>query len=213
MKNNLLTTTALTCAVGFAAAGLTAAGFAGKAAGGTDVGNGYVGVGASIVGHDGCKDDTDEPGDDDCSDERISGTDTGFKAFAGYRFHRYGAVEGAYHFFGEAQSTGDEFIESQGVSLALLGILPVTSDGTGSVFLRAGGIYGWIDNDENTDIEREASGFSPIAGIGAMFDLSDRLSVRGEVEYVNNIGDGEGSESTTGHVDVLSFTVGALWRF
>ena len=47
MKNNLLTTTALTCAVGFAAAGLTAVGFAGKAQAGTDVGNGYVGVGAS----------------------------------------------------------------------------------------------------------------------------------------------------------------------
>ena len=98
------------------------------------------------------------------------------------------------------------------MSLALLGILPITSDGTGSVFLRAGGMYGWVDQ-QNTSSDGDGSGFSPIAGIGAMFDLSDQLSVRGEVEYVNNVGDGSPNKPDAGHVDVLSFTIGALWRF
>ena len=104
MKNNLLTTTALTWAVGFAAAGLAAAGFAGQAMANhghqteaqQGVGGGYVGLGASIVGHDGDRFSESE------ELARISGIDTGAKAFAGYRFHRYGAVEATYHFFGEA---------------------------------------------------------------------------------------------------------------
>ena len=52
-----------------------------------------------------------------------------------------------------------------------------------------------------------------MAGLGAMFDINDQLSVRGEVEYVNDIGQGQQSDPAEGSVDVLSFTIGALWRF
>ncbi len=140
MKKNLLTTTALTCAVGFAAAGLAAAGLAGKAMANHShqgeaqqgVGGVYLGVGASIVGHDGCV--------GSCSSERVTGHDTGFKAFAGYRFHKNAAVEAGYHHFGEAAGTDTPFYETQGVSLALLGILPVTAEA--SVFAKVGALWG-----------------------------------------------------------------------
>ena len=163
----------------------------------------YVGAGVSLVTHDGLSSD---------EDSQVSGIKPGGKGYVGYRFHKYGAVEAAYHYFNEAQGSDTGEYESQGVSLALLGILPITSDGTGSVFLRAGGMFGWIDQNDTSKGE-DSSGFSPIAGIGAEFDLSDQLSVRAEVEYVNNVGDGSPNDDTEGHVDVMAVTVGGLWRF
>ena len=164
----------------------------------------YVGGGVSLVSLDGLEGPS----------EAITGIELGLKGFAGWRFNKYAAVEAAYHYFGDARNSDHEDYESQGVSLALLGILPITSDGTGSVFVKVGGIYGWIDH-EDTATGADSSGLSPIAGIGAEFDLSDQLTVRGEMEYVNDIGQGEqGFDSDkSGSLDVLSFTASALWRF
>ena len=214
MKNNLLTTTALTCAVGFAAAGLATIGFAGQAMANhahqtkaqQGVGGGYVGVGASLVGHDGCA--------DSCSSIRVSGIDLGGKMFAGYRFHKYGAVEGTYHFFGEAHGTNGEMWESQGISAAVLAILPVTSQG--SVFAKAGALWGWM-NQDGTSTENDSSGFSPLLGLGAEINISDAFAIRTEVEYVPNVGDGKlespGSESSQARVDVVTGTASLIWKF
>ena len=167
MRNNLLTTTALTCAVGFAAIGLGVSGFAGTAAGGTDVGNGYVGIGASIVTHDGCVEENCGKPDafSATSDEdRVTWTDLGGKVFGGWRFHKNVAVEAGYHYFSKAEESSNETYVTQGVSIAFLGILPVTS--AGSVFAKAGAMWGWV-NEEGTSNNQSSSGFSPILGLGA----------------------------------------------
>jgi len=144
-------------------------------------------------------------------------TDTGWKAFAGYRFMKYLAVEGAYTNFGEATANSivtapsagvvNTTLESDAWTLSALGILPlgdrfslfgrvgvnfwnidVSATGTGS-----GGTATASDSDDGTDW---------VYGVGATYSLTKNLGVRGEWERY---------DFDDGDVDLLS--AGISWNF
>lgn len=144
-------------------------------------------------------------------------TDTGWKAFAGYRFMKYLAVEGAYTNFGEATANTivtapgagivNTTVESEAWTVSALGILPlgdrfslfgrlgvnfwnvdVSATGTGS-----GGTASASDSDDGTDW---------VYGVGAAFSINKNLSVRGEWERY---------DFDDGDVDLWS--AGISWNF
>jgi OOP family OmpA-OmpF porin len=144
-------------------------------------------------------------------------TDTGWKAFAGYRLMKYMAVEGAYTNFGEATAHSiitsplsgvvDTTVEAEAWTVSALGILPlgdqfslfgrlgvnfwnidVSAAGTGG-----GGIATASEDDDGTDW---------VYGVGAAYNLTNNLSVRGEWERY---------DFDDGDVDLLS--AGISWNF
>ncbi|MDO9221038.1 MAG: outer membrane beta-barrel protein [Thiobacillus sp.] len=144
-------------------------------------------------------------------------TDTGWKAFAGYRFMKYLAVEGAYANLGEftahstvtAPSAGivDSNVETTAWTISALGILPLGD--RFSLFGRVG-VNVW-----DTDISATGTGGGVTAsasdsddgtdwvyGVGAAYSFTDNLSLRGEWERYD-LGDGD--------IDLLS--AGISWNF
>ena len=143
--------------------------------------------------------------------------DTGWKAFAGYRIMKYLAVEGAYTNLGEATAntvitapvagTVNTDVESESWNISAVGILPLndqfslfarlgvnvwnidaSSSGTGS-----GGPFVLDVSDDGTDV---------VYGLGAAYNITQNLSVRGEWERYDFDGD---------DIDLLS--VGLAWAF
>lgn len=144
-------------------------------------------------------------------------TDTGWKAFAGYRFMDYLAVEGAYTNFGEATANSivtaplagvvNTKLETDAWTLSALGILPlgdrfslfgrvgvnfwnidVSATGTG------GGVTATAsDSDDGTDM---------VYGVGAAYNFTNKLGVRGEWERY---------EFDDADIDFLS--AGISWNF
>ena len=160
----------------------------------------YLGAGVGLATHDGCE---------ECDSTKITGTELGFKVLGGYQFHTNGAVEATWHYFGKAETTEDSTHESYGASLALLGILPLNP--STDVFFKAGAFFGRIEDESSSSIV-DSSGFSPIVGLGVNFHFADSLIVRGEVEYVDNVGNGPRATSP-GDVDVFAFTIDLIWQF
>lgn len=144
-------------------------------------------------------------------------SDTVWKAFAGYRFSPYFAIEGAYTDLGEA-SAGTTItapvagglnttVESDAWTLSALGILPLTPNF--SLFGRAG-INHW-----DMDISTVGAGSGTIAtasssddgtdwvyGAGGMFALTPNLSLRAEWERY---------ELDDNDIDLVS--AGLSWNF
>ena len=205
MKKELLAGTAIV-----AAAGLAGFGLAGKVGAQEWIKDLYLGAGPSVAAHDGIA------GTSGVDDTVISGLELGGKVYAGWQFHKYGAVEAGYNYFGEAHDTDSDSMTSHGASLSLLGILPVGTGG--NLFVRAGAFFGWIQGSDVSDMTHTTEfGVSPVLGVGASIDLGSNAAVRLEMEYVPHVGDGNltdvTGETTTGDVDVLAFTVSVLWRF
>jgi OOP family OmpA-OmpF porin len=144
-------------------------------------------------------------------------TDTSWKAFAGYRIMKYLAVEGAYTNFGEATANTiitsplagvvNTTVEAEAWTLSALGILPLGDKF--SLFAR-GGVNFW-----NADISATGTGGGVIAtasedddgtdwvyGVGAAYNFTNNLSVRGEWERY---------DFDDGDVDLLS--AGISWNF
>lgn len=144
-------------------------------------------------------------------------TDTGWKAFAGYRFMKYLAVEGAYTNFGEGTANTtitaplvgvvNTKLEADAWTLSALGILPlgdrfslfgrvgvnfwnidISATGTGS-----GGVATVSDSDDGTDW---------VYGVGVAYNFTKNLSVRGEWERY---------DFDDGDIDLLS--AGISWSF
>lgn len=151
------------------------------------------------------------------SSTSIDDTDTGWKAFAGYRVMKYLAVEGAYTDFGEfsanstitAPSAGvvNSTVEADAWTVSALGILPLGDQL--SLFARLG-VNFW-----NTDISAAGTGSGSVAsasnsddgtdwvyGLGAAFSFTKNLSVRGEWERY---------DFDDADVDLLS--AGVSWNF
>ena len=144
-------------------------------------------------------------------------SDTGWKVFAGYRFMKYLAVEGAYTDLGEftahstvtSPSAGivDSSIETDAWTISALGILPLGD--SFSLFGRVGvnlwsadisatGSGGGVtasasDDDDGTDW---------VYGVGAAWNFTNNLSLRGEWERYD-LGDG----------DVDLWSAGLSWNF
>ena len=140
--------------------------------------------------------------------------DTGWKAFAGYRVMKYLAIEGAYTNFGEATANGivtapaaftfDSKFEAESWSLSALGILPLNEQF--SLFARLGvnvwdadysvsapGFVSISDSEDGTDV---------VYGLGAAYNITKNLNLRGEWERYD-----------LGGQDVDLLSLGVAWVF
>lgn len=136
--------------------------------------------------------------------------DTGWKAFAGYRIMKYLAVEGAYTNLGEATAntivtspvaaTVNTKIEAESWTLSAVGILPLNDQF--SLFARLG-LNAWNSDISSTGTASDsADGTDVVYGLGASYNITKNLNLRGEWErYVFDDTD----------VDLLS--VGVAWMF
>jgi OmpA-OmpF porin, OOP family len=143
--------------------------------------------------------DTDNFDVDDVDDE-----DTGWKAFIGYRFAPFFAVEGGYVDFGESDSPADAVggpfsLDAKGMSAFGVGIIPVGPvelfGKAGGARLKYNGIYG---ADEFKDSSTEFA-----YGFGVQLALGN-VGLRAEYENFDTGGD-------AGKLDLIS--VGLTYTF
>jgi OmpA-OmpF porin, OOP family len=133
---------------------------------------------------------------EDSIDEFIADdSDTGLKAFGGYNFNEYFAIEASYFDFGEASGTiedpdfGDIDFSTgvTGMSAAAVGRLPVA--GMFAVF----GKVGFASYDVEFDVtlpgfgsgSQSASETDMIYGVGGALSFADRFEARVEYEVLN----------------------------
>jgi hypothetical protein len=182
----------------------------------------YLGAGPSFIDQDGCEWVFDPEGT--CADN-VTAFGLGGKAFAGYRFHPNIAVEGSFNYFGVAEDDDDsdslDEYESYGVGLAVLGILPVND--RVELFAKAGAFYGWLDERDNTGVtvrHLKDSGLSPLLGGGVNVAIGGPFSIRGEVEWIPNVGGGEADPTSLDNafegsagIDVISASLSLVFHF
>lgn len=149
-------------------------------------------------------------------------SDTGFKIFGGYRMHRNMAVEFGYTRLGKFSfsstttpaATASHTVKNDGWNIDLVGILPLPHNF--SLFARVGAYFN--ESKSNTSTTGALVARTPSAkesktslkyGVGAQYDFTRNLAVRGEWERYDSLGDA----ATTGEFDVNLYTVGVVWRF
>lgn len=143
-------------------------------------------------------------------------TDTAWKAFVGYRFHRNFAAEIGYVDLGKATGSfggGAATVESKakGLTLDVLGILPVANNF--DLFAKVG----TIDAKVETSASNAFGGFAAASdtswkanyGIGAAYNFNHSWAIRAEYERFNNLGD----NATTGESNVDLASVSAVYKF
>ena len=159
--------------------------------------------------------------------------DTAWKAYAGWRFHHYGAIEAAWLDFGEARThyeigvpnigpaTRDGRYRLSGAELSALGIVPIGDRAT--VYAKAGALFSQLKYDESGFNQfGEPGSFSHtnretklLWGLGGSFEIVDSLSVRVEWQRAEDIGERFAlTDSGNGrfeHVDMA--TIALQWRF
>jgi OOP family OmpA-OmpF porin len=143
--------------------------------------------------------DTDNFDVSDVDDE-----DTGWKAFAGFRFAPFFAVEGGYIDFGKTDSPADAVggpfsLDAKGISAFGVGIIPIGPvelfGKAGGARLKTNGIYGPDEfNDSNTEFAY---------GLGVQLALGN-VGLRAEYENFDTGND-------AGHLDLIS--VGVTYTF
>ena len=140
----------------------------------------------------------------------VHGTDTGYKIFVGYQFNQNFGLEFAYVDLGEASYRGSYFglsvtggtVKVSGLNISAVGTLPLNPSfalfgkvGMFSWDAKANDITGGVPfsgKDDGTDLS---------FGLGASYNINKNVSVRGEWERYQAIGD----------IDLLS--VGLVVKF
>ena len=159
--------------------------------------------------------------------------DTAWKAYAGWRFHPYGAIEAAWLDFGEARTHYAIGVPAQGVAtrdgryrltgaeLSALGIVPLGDRAT--VYAKAGALFSRLKYDESgVDQFGAPASFSHsnrdtkfLWGLGGSFEIVESLSVRVEWQRAEGVGESFAlTDSGNGrfeHVDMA--TIALSWRF
>jgi OOP family OmpA-OmpF porin len=156
---------------------------------------------------------------------RSDETDTGFKAFGGYRFNRNFALEASYLKLGEISANTTitnvappanvkaTFSWEYGFAVEAVGILPVGNqlDLFGKlggymvktklkVDVQGAGSASLSDTDTNTGLTY---------GIGAQYNFTPNFAVRTEWQQFKDVG----TDKTGGSGDVSFLSVGILYRF
>jgi OmpA-OmpF porin, OOP family len=154
-------------------------------------------------------------------------TDTGFKAYVGYRLHQNFAVEGGYTDFGKtsatrtmtapAVGTSHAEIKASGWNADAVGIWPIQNNF--SLFGKLGVIFnevkttlgtsGAVAFAPGTNTSPKHSGSNWKLGIGAGYDFTPTVGARVEWERANKLG----GDSTGGKSDFDLLSVGVVFRF
>lgn len=146
-----------------------------------------------------------------------SSNDFGWKAQLGYQMSPSWALEGGYSSLGRAEyTTSNTLYTAKGskkadlINLDLVGKLPLNR--SFSLLGRIGG-YRW---ETKSDLPTTAgmrgvneNGYDVKAGVGAQYDFTPNVAIRGEFERFNGVG----KQETAGDSKVNLFTVGAVLKF
>lgn len=159
--------------------------------------------------------------------------DTAWKAYAGWRFHPYAAIEAAWLDFGEARTHYAIGVPAQGVAtrdgryrltgaeLSALGIVPLGDRAT--VYAKAGALFSRLKYDESgVDQFGAPASFSHsnrdtkfLWGLGGSFEIVESLSVRVEWQRAEDVGESfaltDSGNGRFDHVDMA--TIALSWRF
>jgi OmpA-OmpF porin, OOP family len=153
-------------------------------------------------------------------------TDTGFKAYVGYRLHQNFAVEGGYTDFGKvsvtrtmtapAAGTVHADVKASGWHVDAVGIWPIQNNF--SLFAKLGVIFNEVKTSAGTtgavvfapgtNTSPKHSGSNLKLGIGAGYDFTQTVGARIEWERASKLGD-----DSTGKGDVDLLSVGVVYRF
>lgn len=140
------------------------------------------------------------------------GTDTAYRAFAGYQFNRYLALELGYGDLGTASISTAGITQSFGVKaydVVVLGILPVAE--RLDVYGKFGAYRATTDFSSNFPgvPNQSVDNNGPVYGVGVQYDVTGNLGVRAEwVQYART-----GNNGFIGTSDVEVTGIGVLWRF
>lgn len=149
-----------------------------------------------------------------CEEWSVScdGDDSGFGLFAGYQFSEHFALEAAYMDLGEAVATYREsgidnsYVGSMRAGeLSLLGRLPLNDKL--DLFAKVGTFH-WDGENQGPVTRRSDSDWSPMAGVGAEYQLSSSWVARLEYQYIDKLGS-ELIGGSNGHLT----TLGLSYRF
>ena len=159
--------------------------------------------------------------------------DTAWKAYAGWRFHPYGAIEAAWLDFGEARThyaigvpaqgvaTRDGRYRLSGAEVSALAIVPIGDRAT--LYAKAGALFSRLEYDESgADQFGTPASFSHTSrdtrflwGLGGSFELAESLSMRVEWQRAEDVGERfaltDSGNGRFDHVDMA--TIALSWRF
>jgi OOP family OmpA-OmpF porin len=165
------------------------------------------------------------------SDTKIDDSDTGWKAYVGYRFNPYFAIEGGYVDLGEAsfQTTITDApppysaftpFRIEGIAEAtgynLVAIVGVPLGSAGFVFVKAGAFRWDADFTERvpelgaTRLTRSESDTKPTYGVGLELKLWEAVRLRAELERFEEVGAGIGGREGA---DIDLASAGLIFQF
>ncbi len=162
-------------------------------------------------------------GFDDASTS-IDDKDTMYRLHAGYRLHRYFAVEAAYVDLGKfaIRSTVvpagflDTSVKTRGADLSAVGLLPLGERFT--IFGRVGAFAGRTKASYSSGGSvqlvdgvhgQSKSTTSVVYGLGATYDFTPNLGLRAEWARYDKLG----NDLTGGEFNVRAISAGLQWRF
>jgi OOP family OmpA-OmpF porin len=134
--------------------------------------------------------------------------DTSWKIAGGAQFNDYLAVEFQYQEFGEADADAFGY-EATAFGIHVLPQLPITEELSAFVrlgFVRAG-VEGTGDLD-GSDYETTTS-----YGLGVQYDITSNIAVRGEYDFIHNVGDGGDDAGDLPEDDITYLGVSAVYKF
>lgn len=203
IRNTLFAATALAAALAAAPAAQAAAPgwYLGAGVGGTKLQGGATAIDPNI-GTEGAVISLDDKS-------------TGWKVFGGYRFNQNFAAEAIYAKLGKFSVThaqvevGNATDRAKPDALCLAGVGTLPLGGKWSLLGKAG-VCHWNDHPSETEATRdvymeESSGTDPMFGVGASYDLTKKVSLRGEWERYHNV------VHNSGDVDLLSVSLNYLF--
>ena len=159
-------------------------------------------------------------------------TDFGFQITFGYRFNRYVAGELGLVQYGDLVSRADAELDfdnngnfvpanvalsfsAGGPLISVIGILPFQEKF--EIYGRLGYLFGSVEREftSRVDGQRGVSGAAkgdsqvPVYGIGVSWNINQVYAIRGEYQWVSDLGE----SSRTGQEDLDVLTIGLIVRF
>jgi len=134
-----------------------------------------------------------------------SETDTAWRLFGGYQFHRNFAAEIGYHNLGQVNFVGGDR-DAKLWELVGIGMWPVAN--ALSVYGKLGGYYGKSELHSSVRPSGDDTNGGLTYGVGAQYDFMRQAAVRVEWQRYDNVGG-----NTTGETDIDVLNVGLLWKF
>lgn len=152
---------------------------------------------------------------------------TGYKLFGGYQFNRNFALEGGYADFGRFDTQHEiaapmldsmsSNIRASGFYLGAVGVIPLpnrfslfgklgTAYSTSTMSISTGGAA--LPLFTPTDLGPKRSEWNSKYGLGASYEMSNKLGLRFEYERINSLGD-----SRTGDGNVGIWSLGLIKRY